>query len=113
MTRHNNYNHYLGELTISDFPEGSLTTVNNKSGIDPDDENWDKVFVALGNHNGTKPVGASNDAWKESQYEMALVDKFTGAPGSPMSRDRTLSGWLEFVWIASLNKILEKLLFTN
>jgi hypothetical protein len=81
LKTHNNYNHYLGQLIIESFPPKTLTTVNNKIGVDPDDTNWHKVFEALGADGDTKPIGSSNEAWNEKQYEDALVAKFAGTPG--------------------------------
>ena len=31
LTRHNNYNDFVGEVLIPELPRGVLTTVNNKS----------------------------------------------------------------------------------
>ncbi|MDC0502371.1 ATP-binding protein [Euryarchaeota archaeon] len=91
LKSHNNYNHYLGQLVIKTFPEKTLTTVNNKIGVDPDDTNWHKVFSALGADADTKPIGSSNEAWSEKQYEDALVAKNQGVPGIEMvSRQDTV-----------------------
>lgn len=48
LTRHNNYNDFLGELLIpEDIPRGILTTVNNKTDFNLDDPNWNIIFDEL------------------------------------------------------------------
>lgn len=52
LTRHNNYNDFVGELQIPDLPRGVLTTVNNKTDFNLDDAEWIKIFELL---NETRP----------------------------------------------------------
>lgn len=47
LSRHNSYNDFVGELLIPELPRGLLATLNNKTGIDRNDPEWDKVFEAL------------------------------------------------------------------
>ena len=47
LSRHNSYNDFVGELLIPELPRGVLATLTNKTGIDRNDPDWDKVFEAL------------------------------------------------------------------
>ncbi|MFC1917209.1 ATP-binding protein [Chloroflexota bacterium] len=44
LSRHNNYNEFLGELFIPQMPRGVLTTINNKTDFNLDDGDWKKIF---------------------------------------------------------------------
>jgi hypothetical protein len=44
LSRHNNYNDFLGELLIPEVPRGTLATVNNKTDFNLDDDNWTVMF---------------------------------------------------------------------
>lgn len=52
LSRHNNYNDFIGELIIPELPRGVLTTVNNKTDFNLDDSDWVKIFNIL---NGFRP----------------------------------------------------------
>jgi hypothetical protein len=47
LMRHNNYNDFVGELLIPDVPRGVLTTTNNKTDFNLDDQNWVRIFDEL------------------------------------------------------------------
>lgn len=47
LSRHNNYNDFLGELIIPELPRGVLTTVNNKTDFNLDDSDWVNIFNKL------------------------------------------------------------------
>jgi len=47
LSRHNNYNDFIGELIIPELPRGVLTTVNNKTDFNLDDPDWTKIFNLL------------------------------------------------------------------
>lgn len=49
ISRHNSYNDFVGELILPELPRGILATLNNKTGIDRNDPDWDKVFEAMAN----------------------------------------------------------------
>lgn len=44
ITRHNRFNRFVGELLIPELPRGVLTTVNNKSAFNDNDESWQILF---------------------------------------------------------------------
>lgn len=54
LARHNNYNDFVGEVLIPELPRGVLTTLNNKTGIDPTDPDWDTIVDKLNDF--TPPV---------------------------------------------------------
>ncbi len=48
ISRHNDYNDFVGELLIPDNVErGILATINNKTDFNLDDINWEKVFEKI------------------------------------------------------------------
>ena len=47
ICRHNKYNDFVGELILPELPRGVLATLNNKTGIDRNDQDWDAVFEML------------------------------------------------------------------
>ena len=68
LSRHNQYNEFVGELLIPELPRGILTTVNTKTDFNLDDPNWTTVFQKL---NEFRPIrdmrqkteGALRDKW--------------------------------------------------
>jgi len=53
LSRHNNYNDFVGELLIPELPRGILSTTNNKTDFNLDDNNWSKIFNKL---NEIRPI---------------------------------------------------------
>lgn len=47
LNRHNNFNDFIGELKIPNLPRGVLTTVNNKTDFNLEDDGWVKIFDKL------------------------------------------------------------------
>lgn len=47
LTPHPQYNAFVGELVIPELPRNVLRTVNNKTNVDYDDNNWQKIFTHL------------------------------------------------------------------
>lgn len=47
VSRHNDYNDFVGELIIPDLPRGILSTVNNKTDFNLDDNGWQLIFDKL------------------------------------------------------------------
>lgn len=47
LNRHNNFNDFVGELKIPVLPRGVLSTVNNKTDFNLEDEGWVKIFDKL------------------------------------------------------------------
>ncbi|MGP5535979.1 ATP-binding protein [Psychrobacter glacincola] len=56
LNRHNTYNDFVGELRIPNIPRGFLTTVNNKTDFNLDDQGWNKIFEQLNNFPPPKDV---------------------------------------------------------
>ncbi|TGL58711.1 ATP-binding protein [Leptospira sarikeiensis] len=49
VTRHSDFNDFAGELIIPELPRGVLSTVNNKTDFNLDDNDWQKIFDQLNN----------------------------------------------------------------
>lgn len=47
LSRHPNFNDFLGELLIPELPRGILSTTNNKTDFNLDDDNWTKIFKKI------------------------------------------------------------------
>jgi len=56
LNRHNDYNDFLGELLIPELPRGVLTTTNNKTDFNMDDDNWVKIFTVLNETQMYRPI---------------------------------------------------------
>lgn len=72
MVRHPSHNDYLGEMRISSPPKGVFSTKNNKSGIDPDDVNWQKVIEEFVKLSQCKPSSDGETKKSEKYYQKLL-----------------------------------------
>ncbi|OUP23347.1 hypothetical protein [Gemmiger sp. An194] len=61
LCRHNSYNDFVGELILPELPRGVLATLNNKTGIDRNDPDWDVVFEALADFPPQKNAAALSE----------------------------------------------------
>ncbi len=61
IMRHNDYNDFVGELLIPELPRGVLTTVNNKTDFNLDDEEWQKIFDQLREIKPIKKIREKNE----------------------------------------------------
>lgn len=59
LARHNEFNSFVGELIIPEVGRGTLTTLNNKTGIDPADKDWAMIFERLQDYKPS-PKGKAN-----------------------------------------------------
>lgn len=83
LSRHNSYNDFVGELLIPELPRGLLATLNNKTGIDRNDPDWDKVFEALAPYPPTKNASSAGEkelrlAWMKLLKAANPEDDVTG-----------------------------------
>ncbi|WP_090084568.1 ATP-binding protein [Lentibacillus persicus] len=62
LVRHNSYNDFVGELVIPELPRGVLTTINNKTDFNLNDEDWQKIFDELNKHKPQKRVKEYTEA---------------------------------------------------
>jgi hypothetical protein len=68
ISRHNRYNEFVGELLIPDLPRGVLTTINNKTDFNLDDEDWEKIFQKLNEYRPVEDI--------KKYTEKGLVNKW-------------------------------------
>ena len=47
LARHNNYNEFVGEVLLPELPRGVLSTLNNKTNLNPNDPDWQNLFSLL------------------------------------------------------------------
>ncbi|HJA25459.1 MAG TPA: ATP-binding protein [Candidatus Fournierella merdigallinarum] len=83
LSRHNSYNDFVGELILPELPRGLLATLNNKTGIDRNDPEWDKVFEALAPYPPTKNASSAGEkelrlAWMKLLKAANPEDDVTG-----------------------------------
>lgn len=62
LSRHNNYNDFLGELVIPELPRGVLTTINNKTDFNFDDPDWVNIFNKLNEFRPPKKIREKSEA---------------------------------------------------
>lgn len=72
LTRHNNYNDFVGELIIPDLPRGVLTTVNNKTDFNLDDPDWRKIFSLLNSIRPPRQIREASEAALKKKW-MAML----------------------------------------
>ena len=65
---HNSYNSFIGELLIPDLPRAVLTTLTNKTGINPADPDWELVFSQLAKFPPTQNARALNEKELQKQW---------------------------------------------
>lgn len=80
LSRHNDYNDFVGELLIPEPPRGLLTTTNNKTDFNLDDPEWVKIFDEL---NKIKP-----ETHIREKTEKALKEKWIGMLKATNPRDK-------------------------
>lgn len=89
LSRHNNLNDFVGELLIPEVPWGTLTTINNKTNFNLDDDNWIKVFEALNKIRPPKNIREKSESelkkkWmkmlKATDPEDEITDEFSVWP---------------------------------
>jgi hypothetical protein len=92
MVRHPSHNDYLGEMRIANPPPNVFSTVNNKRGIDPDDENWQKIIDAFRQIDDCKPAAGGERAKSEKHYQnkLKVVLDATVPAGSTVSKERSV-----------------------
>ncbi len=62
LMRHPSYNEFVGELIIPELPRGVLTTTNNKTDFNLDDENWEAIFRELQQFKPIKDIREKSEA---------------------------------------------------
>ena len=72
ISRHNSYNDFVGELILPELPRGVLSTLTNKTGIDRNDPEWDKVFEALASYPPLKNAQAASEKALRLQWTRLL-----------------------------------------
>ncbi len=72
LSRHNNYNDFVGELVIPEVPRGVLTTVNNKTDFNLDDADWAKIFSKLNEVRPPKQIKEKSEAELKKRW-MAML----------------------------------------
>lgn len=58
LDRHNNFNGFIGELIVDCPSHGALSTLNNKTGVNLQDEDWDAIFNEIRSDNRCQPIAA-------------------------------------------------------
>lgn len=72
ISRHNSYNDFVGELILPELPRGVLSTLNNKTGIDRNDTDWDKVFELLSEFPPQKNASVTNEQELQNKWSKIL-----------------------------------------
>lgn len=72
LSRHNDYNDFVGELRIPELPRGILTTVNNKTDFNLDDPDWHLIFDELNKFKPPKRVREQTEEGLRKKWEKML-----------------------------------------
>lgn len=72
LSRHNNYNDFVGELLIPDVPRGVLTTVNNKTDFNLDDPDWTSIFDKLNNYRPPEKIREKSESELRKKWMQML-----------------------------------------
>ena len=72
LMRHNSYNDFVGEVILPELPRGVLPTLNNKTGIDRNDPDWEAVFEALANFPPQKNATCASEQKLQEQWVKIL-----------------------------------------
>lgn len=88
ICRHNSYNDFVGELILPELPREILPTLNNKTGIDRNDSDWEAIFELLAEFPPQKNAAAySEDALKQKWIKILQAAN----PGDEVSSE--ISVW--------------------
>lgn len=68
LNRHNDYNDFVGEIRIPNVPRGVLTTVNNKTDFNLDDNGWVKIFDELNNVKPPKTIREKTEKGLQNKW---------------------------------------------
>ena len=72
LSRHNNYNDFVGELLIPELPRGVLSTVNNKTDFNLDDPDWSKIFDRMNSIRPPKQIREKSETELRKKW-MAML----------------------------------------
>lgn len=72
ITRHSDFNDFVGELLIPELPRGVLSTVNNKTDFNLDDNDWAKVFQKLNEIRPPKRIREKTEASIKAKWMTML-----------------------------------------
>lgn len=73
LSRHPNYNDFVGELLIQELPKGILSTVNNKTDFNLDDPDWVKIFEKLNEIRPQKQVREKSEQDLRKKWLRMLI----------------------------------------
>ncbi len=68
LSRHNDFNDFVGELVIPNLPRGILTTVNNKTDFNLDDMEWQKIFNRLNDFRPKRNIRTKTEAVLKNKW---------------------------------------------
>lgn len=89
LSRHNNYNDFLGELLIPEIPRGVLTTTNNKADFNLEDDDWGKIFDIL-NQDKYRPLESVREKTEASLREKWIKMLKAVNPSDEITDDRSV-----------------------
>lgn len=73
LARHNNYNDFMGEVLLPELPRGVLSTLNNKTNLNPNDSDWQNLFSLLAQYPPIAHPKAYTEKALQSRWISALL----------------------------------------
>ena len=73
LARHNNYNDFVGEVLLPELPRGVLSTLNNKTNLNPNDSDWQNLFSLLAQYPPIAHPKAYTEKALQSRWISALL----------------------------------------
>ena len=105
LSRHSDYNDFVGELCIPEPRPGTLTTVNNKSEVNINDPGWKTIFNKL---NESFPPIAKKRRREEEEKQTELIKRIKNKyPNDEISAHHNHSVWPNPVYIDVYRKTKE------
>jgi len=72
LSRHNNFNDFVGELIVPKLKRGLLSTVNNKSNFNLSDRNWSQVFDKLNEYRPPEKIRETTETGLKNEWAKRL-----------------------------------------
>ncbi len=93
FTKHNGFNDFVGELLIpNDVPRGMLTTVNNKTDFNLDDDGWGAIFSKLRTEENQPKRNSKETSEKDLRDKWFKILKDTN-PEDSITKESTAGIW--------------------
>jgi hypothetical protein len=88
--KNDGYNTFVGEVIIPEQIRGSFSTINNKTSINEEDDDWKKLFKTIGEK--INPIRSKNWRPSEEYIRKKLIEGLKSTPSKPIVDSRKVWG---------------------